>query len=103
MMISSINCACRLLFVSMLFVAFSSVGYSFSRQSAIITPGIPTPESHFGFTPGEDRKLFDYEEKEEFSLPVSNIGNRLSDQGLDVTGSLLRVRLRHDHPLTLGL
>jgi hypothetical protein len=45
----------------------------------------------------------DNEEKEEFSLPVSNIGSRLQGQGLDVTGSLLRVRLRTDHPLTLGL
>ena len=45
----------------------------------------------------------DNEEKEEFSLPVSNIGSRLQGQGLDVTGSLLRVRLRMDHPLTLGL
>lgn len=42
-------------------------------------------------------------DKEEFSLPVSNIGSRLQEQGLDVTGSLLRVRLRPDHPLTLGL
>ena len=42
-------------------------------------------------------------EKEEFSLPVSNIGSRLQGQGLDVTGSLLRVRLRPNHPLTLGL
>jgi len=41
--------------------------------------------------------------KEEFSLPVSNIGSSLSSQGLDVTGSLLRVRLRSDHPLTFGM
>ncbi len=42
-------------------------------------------------------------EKQEFSLPVSDIGSRLSGQGLDVTGSFLRVRLRPDHPLTLGM
>ena len=42
-------------------------------------------------------------EKQEFSLPVSNIGSRLSGQGLDVTGSLLRVKLRPGHPLTLGM
>ena len=42
-------------------------------------------------------------EKQEFSLPVSNIGNRLREQGLDVTGSLLRVRTRSDHPLTYGV
>ena len=45
----------------------------------------------------------DNEEKQEFSLPVSNIGERLSGQGLDVTGSFLRVRLRPDHPITLGM
>ncbi len=43
------------------------------------------------------------DEKQEFSLPVSNIGSRLRNQGLDVTGSLLRVKLRPDHPLTLGM
>ncbi len=42
-------------------------------------------------------------EKQEFSLPVSNISKRLSDRGLDVTGSFLRVKLRPDHPLTLGM
>jgi hypothetical protein len=42
-------------------------------------------------------------EKQEFSLPVTNIGNRLSAGGLDVTGSLLRVKLRPDHPITLGM
>jgi len=43
------------------------------------------------------------EEKQEFSLPVTNIGTRLRDQGLLVTGSLLKVDLRQGHPLTLGM
>jgi hypothetical protein len=42
-------------------------------------------------------------QKQEFSLPVTNIGRGLSDQGLVVTGSFLRVNLRPDHPLTLGM
>jgi hypothetical protein len=42
-------------------------------------------------------------EKQEFSLPVSNIGSSLSNQGLDVTGSLLRVKLRPNHPITIGM
>jgi hypothetical protein len=42
-------------------------------------------------------------EKQEFSLPVTNIGDRLSAEGLDVTGSLLRVKLRPGHPITLGM
>ena len=45
----------------------------------------------------------DGEDKQEFSLPVSNIGSRLGNQGLMVTGSLLKVNLRNDHPLTLGM
>ena len=42
-------------------------------------------------------------DKQEFSLPVSNIADRLSDQGLDVTGSLLRVKFRPNHPITIGM
>ncbi len=45
----------------------------------------------------------DDEEKQEFSLPVSNIGDRLSKSGLDVTGSLLKVKFRPEHPVTLGM
>jgi hypothetical protein len=45
----------------------------------------------------------DKEVKQEFSLPVRNIAGRLAEQGLDVTGSFLRVRLRQDHPLTFGM
>jgi hypothetical protein len=50
-----------------------------------------------------DNNKEDNETKEEFNLPVSNIGSRLSNQGLDVTGSLLRVKLRADHPITRGM
>ncbi len=42
-------------------------------------------------------------QKQEFRLPVSNIGGRLSGQGLDVTGSFLRMKLRQDHPVTMGM
>jgi hypothetical protein len=45
----------------------------------------------------------DKEGKQEFNLPVRNIGEDLGKKGLDVTGSLLRVRLRPDHPLTYGM
>ncbi len=43
------------------------------------------------------------QEKEEFMLPFSNIGDNLSGQGLYVPGSLLRVDLRIDHPLAWGM
>ncbi len=45
----------------------------------------------------------DNKDKQEFSLPVSNIASSLSNQGFDVTGSLLRVKFRPDHPLTIGM
>jgi hypothetical protein len=41
--------------------------------------------------------------REEFVLPVRNIGNQLSGQGLFVPGALLRLNLRQDHPLTWGM
>ena len=41
--------------------------------------------------------------KEEFRLPFRNISSDLSKQGLNVTGSLLRINLKSDHPLTYGM
>lgn len=40
---------------------------------------------------------------EEFQLPVRNVAKDLSKKGLYVPGSLLRIELKKDHPLTLGL
>ncbi|MEE4287254.1 MAG: M14 family zinc carboxypeptidase [Mariniphaga sp.] len=45
----------------------------------------------------------DDENKEEFMLPVSDIGKNLSSQGLYVPGSLLRLNFRNDHPLAWGM
>jgi len=42
-------------------------------------------------------------EKESFSFPVRNIAGNLSGRGFDITGSLLRVKLKKDHPVTLGM
>jgi hypothetical protein len=41
--------------------------------------------------------------KEEFMLPVSDIGKNLSSKGLYVPGSLLRLNFRNDHPLAWGM
>ena len=43
------------------------------------------------------------EEEEEFQLPFNNISSTLSGEGLYVPGSLLKVELTPDHPLTLGM
>ncbi len=42
-------------------------------------------------------------EKENFRFPVRNIAGNLSNRGFDITGSLLKVNLRKDHPVTLGM
>ncbi|HSV88242.1 MAG TPA: hypothetical protein VLH61_06335, partial [Bacteroidales bacterium] len=41
--------------------------------------------------------------QQQFRFPVSNASASLVRQGLDVPGSLLRVNLLPDHPLTLGM
>lgn len=41
--------------------------------------------------------------KQEFQLPLRNIGNELLKKGLEVPGSALRMKLREDHPLTYGM
>lgn len=41
--------------------------------------------------------------KEEFRLPVRNIAADLARRGLDMTGSLMRIKLAGNHPLTIGM
>ena len=45
----------------------------------------------------------DKDNKEEFSLPVSDMSSTLKTQKLSVPGSLLRINLVKDHPLTYGM
>lgn len=42
-------------------------------------------------------------ETEEFSLPFRNIGSNLQKAGLYCPGSLVKIKLKQDHPLTMGL
>jgi len=43
------------------------------------------------------------ETKEEFILPFTNIADQARKEGLNVPGSLFRLKLKNDHPLTLGM
>jgi len=43
------------------------------------------------------------DKKEEFQLPINNIAEQVKKQGLYCPGSLLKIALRPDHPLTLGM
>jgi hypothetical protein len=45
-----------------LFLYLIVLGFLISFQSFAQKTGFTTPESFFGFTPGDDRKMFDYEE-----------------------------------------
>jgi hypothetical protein len=43
------------------------------------------------------------ESKEEFMLPFTNAGDKARSEGLLVPGSLVRITLKQDHPLTWGM
>lgn len=43
------------------------------------------------------------DDKEEFQLPVENISKKLKVEGLYVPGSLMKVKLTGDHPITYGM
>jgi len=45
----------------------------------------------------------DKEKKEEFMLPFSNVADQARKDGLLVPGSLIRMKLKKDHPLTFGM
>ncbi|GAB4172634.1 MAG: M14 family metallopeptidase [Calditrichia bacterium] len=42
-------------------------------------------------------------EKIEFKLPVNNVAKEMNEKGLYIPGSLVRITLRDQHPLTFGL
>ena len=48
-------------------------------------------------------KITKGKEKEEFQLPFRDISSTLQKEGLYVAGSLMKIRLTKDNPLTLGL
>ena len=49
------------------------------------------------------QKIKHGEEEEEFSLPFRDISGQLSREGLEIPGSLVRIDLIPDHPLTRGM
>ena len=49
------------------------------------------------------QKIKHGEEEEEFSLPFRDISAELSREGLEIPGSLVRIDLIPDHPLTRGM
>jgi hypothetical protein len=49
------------------------------------------------------QKIKHGEEEEEFSLPFRDISAELSREGLEIPGSLVRIDLIQDHPLTRGM
>jgi hypothetical protein len=68
------------------------------KGGKVISWGVST-ELFMGNLTIEDEKGI----REEFRLPVRNIAEDLSRSGLDMTGSLIRIKLMKNHPLTLGM
>jgi len=48
-------------------------------------------------------KIKHSEREEEFQLPFRDISSDLAKAGLEIPGSLIRVNLERDHPLTMGM
>ena len=48
-------------------------------------------------------EIGDKESKEEFQFPFRDVSSDLKKSGLYVAGSLIRVQLKSDHPLTVGM
>ena len=59
------------------------------RQSTLLFEGI--------------QEIGDKESKEEFQFPFRDVSSDLKKSGLYVAGSLIRVQLKSDHPLTVGM
>ncbi|MCD6564772.1 MAG: hypothetical protein J7K53_02405, partial [Bacteroidales bacterium] len=59
------------------------------RQSTLLFEGI--------------QEIGEKENKEEFQFPFRDVSSSLGKSGLYVAGSLIRVQLKSDHPLTVGM
>ena len=59
------------------------------RQSTLLFEGI--------------QEIGEKESKEEFQFPFRDVSSNLKKSGLYVAGSLMRVQLKGDHPLTVGM
>ncbi|NOY23916.1 MAG: hypothetical protein GXO70_10465 [Acidobacteria bacterium] len=62
----------RFLYLPIVFVLFLIPGFP-----GLSAPNLPTPESHFGYTPGADRKLMTYEEQINYLQKLSANSDRI--------------------------
>jgi hypothetical protein len=68
-------------------------------QSTALFEGTLSIEKKDPKSKDKDKKA----EKEEFQLPFRDISPDLSKAGLSVPGSLVKIKLKEDHPVTLGM
>ncbi len=69
---------------------------NFMSQGGNIISWARSTELFFGLmSPGEDEN--------DFRFPVQNISSRLTNEGFYSPGSFLKINLRQDHPVTLGM
>lgn len=52
---------------------------------------------------GIQKYSVDEKNKEEFEFPVSNVSRKIVKQGFSCPGSLLRIKLKQNHPITYGM
>jgi len=52
---------------------------------------------------GNDKNKDEEEAKDEFQLPFTDVSDQMKKAGFDCPGSLVKINLKHDHPLTYGM
>ncbi len=72
-----LNQQMRNLFIALIFI-FSST-YLFAQNA------IPTPESHFGFVPGTDRMLFNYDPLIDYLKKLENVSSKIKTEEIGVS------------------
>jgi len=68
-------------------------------QSTALFEGTLSIEKETAKGKEKDKKA----DKEEFQLPFRDISSDLTKRGLSVPGSLVKIKLKQDHPVTLGM
>lgn len=65
-------------FLAWSLVCFTVFSFSVTSQAETISAGIPDPESVFGFKPGTDRELIDYEQLIDYVGQVAEVSPRVA-------------------------
>jgi hypothetical protein len=84
----------------MLFIENGGTIISWGQSTGLFEGTMSIPGED-GKSKGKDNDKED--DKEEFQLPFRDISKGLASAGLSVPGSLVKIKLHKDHPITLGM